>query len=209
MTINIDLALSEHWRRTGRHDCFTIARPYSELFRVVGTARTDPISTPCVETGLRNMHPFPIPSSSIKGRDYTHYFLLSPSITTPIYTMSEADTAPTKPKPRLRKKPTESSTSLTHEIDSVGRMRAATRILVKLSKSTASAPANLHEMEHSAEIPELGETRAITTGGAPLPVPFSSNISESRSELPTLQTVSSSSLSGVELRASETEYISP
>ncbi|KAJ7820787.1 hypothetical protein B0H14DRAFT_3472100 [Mycena olivaceomarginata] len=123
--------------------------------------------------------------------------------------MSEADAAPTKPKPRSRKKPTESSASLPHEIDSMGRTRAATRILVKLPKSTASAPADLHETEHSAEIPELGETRAITTGSALLPVPFPSNVGESGSELPALQTVSSSSLSGVELEASETEYISP
>jgi hypothetical protein len=123
--------------------------------------------------------------------------------------MTKADAVPVKARPRSRKKPTESSASLPHEINSAGRTRAATRILVKLPKSTASAPADLNETTRGAEFPELGDTRAITTDGAPLPIPFTSDVSEGGSGLPALQTVSNSSLSGVELEASETEYISP
>ncbi|KAJ7790445.1 hypothetical protein B0H14DRAFT_2625997 [Mycena olivaceomarginata] len=89
--------------------------------------------------------------------------------------MAEADAAPAKSRPRSRKKPTESSASLPPEIDSVGRTRAATRILVNLPKSTASAPAGTNESVRSAEIPELGDTRAATADGGPLPIPFSHN----------------------------------
>ncbi|KAJ7323919.1 hypothetical protein DFH08DRAFT_817401 [Mycena albidolilacea] len=123
--------------------------------------------------------------------------------------MAEADIAPAKSRPRSRKKPTESSASLPPEIDSAGRTRAATRILVNLPKSTASAPAGMNESIRDAEIPELGDTRATTADGGPLPIPFSHNVSESGSGLPALQTVSNSSLSGVESETSETEYISP
>ncbi|KAJ7301929.1 hypothetical protein DFH08DRAFT_827132 [Mycena albidolilacea] len=105
--------------------------------------------------------------------------------------MTDADAAVPKAKSSSRRKQTTSSTSLPHEIDSAGRTRAATRILVKLPKSNASAPADLTP---GAEIPELGDTRATTTEGVPLPVPFPIDASDAGSGLPTLQTVSSSSL---------------
>jgi hypothetical protein len=54
---------------------FAIARPRDDSLRVMGSARTNLVSTPCVEMGSRNTHLFPIPSSSIKGREYTLYFL--------------------------------------------------------------------------------------------------------------------------------------
>ncbi|KAJ7343688.1 hypothetical protein DFH08DRAFT_811043 [Mycena albidolilacea] len=120
--------------------------------------------------------------------------------------MTDTDAAVPKAKSSSRRKQTTSSTSLPHEIDSAGRTRAATRILVKLPKSNASAPADLTP---GAEIPELGDTRATTTEGVPLPVPFPIDASDAGSGLPTLQTVSSSSLSGVELGLSETENLSP
>ncbi|KAJ7824471.1 hypothetical protein B0H14DRAFT_2597248 [Mycena olivaceomarginata] len=123
--------------------------------------------------------------------------------------MAEADAAPAKSRPRSRKKPTESSASLPPEINSVGRTRATTRILVNLPKSTASTPAGMNESIRGAEIPELGDTHTTTADGGPLPIPFSHNVSESGSGLPALQTVSNSSLSGVESETSETEYISP
>ncbi|KAJ7349505.1 hypothetical protein DFH08DRAFT_807969 [Mycena albidolilacea] len=105
--------------------------------------------------------------------------------------MTDTDAAVPKAKSSSRRKQTTSSTSLPHEIDSAGRTRAATRILVKLPKSNASAPADLTP---GAEIPELGDTRATTTEGVPLPVPFPIDASDAGSGLPTLQTVSSSSL---------------
>jgi hypothetical protein len=119
--------------------------------------------------------------------------------------MTDVDATVPKAKSSSRKKQTTSSTSLPHEIDSADRTTAATRILVKLPKSTASAPADL---TLGAEIPELGDTRATTTEGVPLPVLFPLHASDAGSGLPTLQTVSSSSLSGVELGLTETEIIS-
>jgi hypothetical protein len=65
--------------------------------------------------------------------------------------MTDVDAAVPKAKSSSRRKQTMSSTSLLHEIDSAGRTRAATRILVKLPKSNASAPADLMP---GVEIPE-------------------------------------------------------
>ncbi|KAJ7725438.1 hypothetical protein B0H14DRAFT_2641313 [Mycena olivaceomarginata] len=112
-----------------------------------------------------------------------------------------------KAKPRSRKKTPAASASLPPEIDSAGRTCTATRILVNLPKSTASAPANANANETplGAEFPVLDETRAVTTDGTPLAVPFSHEASESGSGLPALQTVLGSSLSGVESETSETE----
>ncbi|KAJ7857711.1 hypothetical protein B0H14DRAFT_2578279 [Mycena olivaceomarginata] len=118
--------------------------------------------------------------------------------------MSEPTYASAKAK-RLRKKHSEEATGLPHEMDSVGRSRAATRILVKLPRSTASAPTLLNESTSGAEIPELGDTRATTADGTPLPIPFNNDANAIGSELPSLQTVSSSSLSGVEPELSERE----
>jgi hypothetical protein len=117
--------------------------------------------------------------------------------------------ASSKAKAHLKKKFPDDPAGLLHEIDSAGRTRAATRILVNLPKSSTSAPANLNEMSTSAEFPALGDTRAATTDSAPLPVPFSYDVSESGSGLPALQTVSGSSLSGVDSEPSETENMSP
>jgi hypothetical protein len=67
----------------------------------------------------------------------------------------------------------------------------------------------MNETTFDAEIPILGETRAVTTDGAPLSVPFPNDVSEGGSGLPTLQTVSSSSLSGVEHETSEAGSMGP
>ncbi|KAJ7354714.1 hypothetical protein DFH08DRAFT_804579 [Mycena albidolilacea] len=64
--------------------------------------------------------------------------------------------ASTMAKPRSRKKRAVDSSSLPHEIDSAGRTRAATRILVKLPTSTNFAPAIMNDTTRGAEIPELG-----------------------------------------------------
>ncbi|KAJ7351201.1 hypothetical protein DFH08DRAFT_957535 [Mycena albidolilacea] len=123
--------------------------------------------------------------------------------------MAEPVDAFVKVKARTKKKVPAASASLPPEIDSAQRTHTATCILVKLPKSTASAPANLMDTPMSAEIPELGDTHATTTDGTPLPVPFSYDASEMRSGLPALQTVLGSSLSGVESETSEMENMGP
>ncbi|KAJ7825234.1 hypothetical protein B0H14DRAFT_2596743 [Mycena olivaceomarginata] len=119
--------------------------------------------------------------------------------------MAEPVNIAAKTKSRPKKKFPDDPSGLPHEIDSAGRTRAATRILVNLPKSSASAPANLNETSTSAEFPALGDTRAVTADGAPLPVPFSYDVSENGDGLPALQTVSGSSLSGVEPESSDAD----
>jgi hypothetical protein len=84
-----------------------------------------------------------------------------------------------KTKSCSKKKLPDDPAGLPHEIDSAGRTRATTCILVNLPKSSTSAPATLNEMSTSTEFPTLGDTRAVTADGAPLPVPFSYDVSES------------------------------
>ncbi|KAJ7337002.1 hypothetical protein DFH08DRAFT_813294 [Mycena albidolilacea] len=119
--------------------------------------------------------------------------------------MAEPVDTSTKAKPHLKKKLPKAPASLPHEINSAGRTWAATRILINLPKFTASAPANLNKASISTEIPILGDTCAITTNSAPLPVPFSNDVSNNGSGFPALQTVSGSSLSAVEPKYFEME----